>query len=147
MTAAEIGAVLEADMRTAVLAGAGPTSANGATIRARLLTAYADAMVAITTPWLTVGTGITSGYLSFTESVHHAWVTNYQVRVRAVGSATVVASQDLGQPVADRYGVITTNLNTLFSGLGAGSYTLTILTTVPGGSSESSLSAAFTLPL
>jgi hypothetical protein len=149
MTAAEIGALIEADMAAAVLTangeGISTSQANAATLKTRIKTAYDNALIAIFTPWL--GGGVSAGFLSFTKSEDHASVTNYTAQLRLSGSATVVDTLSLGVPTPNTYGVIVADLTALFSGKSAGDYTVSIVTTTPSGATDSGVSDAFTLPL
>lgn len=148
MTPAQIAAAIEADMKAAVIQANSEgisTSAGASTIKSRVLTAYNNAIISVYTPWL--GTGVPANRISFTASLDHASVTNYQARLRAVGSSTVVATQNLGVPTPDVYGVIVVDLTTLFSGVSAGNYTVSIATTTAAGTTDSGVSNAFALPL
>lgn len=88
-----------------------------------------------------------SGEVSFTISQQHAEVTNYAARLRVSGNSTVVATQNLGVPTPDSYGVIVANLQATYNQLSAGDYTVSIATTTPLGTTDSAESNAFTLPL
>ena len=87
------------------------------------------------------------GELAFVASEDHAVVTNYTAQIRVSGNSTVVATQDLGKPTPDGNHVIISDLTSTFAGLSAGNYTVSILTTSPGGSADSTESAEFVLPL
>lgn len=87
------------------------------------------------------------GETAFNASPDHASVTNYTARLRVSGNSTVVATQSLGVPTPDGNGVIIVDLTTLFAGRTAGNYTVSILTTTSGGSTDSAESTAFALPL
>lgn len=88
-----------------------------------------------------------SGEVAFVASPNHATVTSYTARVRVSGVATVVATQSLGVPTPDGNNTIIVDLTATFAGLAAGDYTVSILVTSPGGSTDSQESSAFTLPL
>jgi hypothetical protein len=88
-----------------------------------------------------------SGDVAFVASPDHAVVTNYTARLRVSGNPTVIDTLSLGVPTPDGNNVIVASLTTLFAGHAAGSYTVSILTTSPGGSTDSTESNAFTLPL
>jgi hypothetical protein len=88
-----------------------------------------------------------SGEVAFNASPDHSFVTSYTANVRVFGVSTVVATQNLGKPTPDGNGVIIVDLTATFAGLAAGNYTVSILTTAPGGSVDSAESAAFALPL
>jgi hypothetical protein len=87
------------------------------------------------------------GRVAFNASPDDAIVTDYTARIRVSGNSTVVATQDLGKPTPDGNGVIIADLTTTFAGLAAGNYTVSILATAPGGSTDSAESAPFALPL
>lgn len=148
MTAAEVGGLLERDMAAAVTQalseGINTNEANAATIKARIVAARTAALVEIFTPWL--GSGVAAGYVSFTKDANHATVTNYEARLRAVGSSTVLATQSLGVPAPNDYHAITADLSTLYSGR-TGNFTVSIARTTPSGTLDSTVSDAFTLPL
>jgi hypothetical protein len=88
-----------------------------------------------------------TGQVAFVAQADHATVTSYTARVRVLGNSTVVATQALGTPTPDANSVIIVNIAATFAGLAAGSYTVSILATSPGGSTDSAESSAFTLPL
>lgn len=92
------------------------------------------------------GTPDHSGVLTFTKSADHATVTDYAVRVYAQGGSTVLASRNLGKPVPYSDGSIWVDITSLLTPLGSGNYTVTVVTTSPGGSAESS-GDDFSLPL
>lgn len=87
------------------------------------------------------------GEVAFNASPDQASVTTYTARVRVSGNATVVATQSLGVPTPDGNNVIIVDLTATFAGLAAGNYTVSILTTSAGGSTDSAESAPFALPL
>lgn len=88
-----------------------------------------------------------SGEVAFVASLAHASVTNYTARVRVSGDSAVVATQSLGVPTPDGNNTIIVDLTATFAGLAAGDYTVSILTTTSGGSTDSVESSAFALPL
>lgn len=88
-----------------------------------------------------------SGEVAFNASPDHASITNYTARVRVSGVSTVVATQSLGVPTPDGNGVIIVDLTATFAGLSAGNYTVSILATSSGGSTDSAESTPFALPL
>jgi hypothetical protein len=88
-----------------------------------------------------------SGDVAFVASPDHAVVTNYTARLRVFGNSTVIDTLSLGVPTPDGNNVIVASLTSLFAGHPAGTYTVSILTTSPGGSTDSTESNAFTLPL
>jgi len=92
-------------------------------------------------------TWVGSGFVAFYASPDHATVTGYTARLRVSGNATVVATQALGTPTPDGNNVIIADLTSLYSGRAAGDYTVSILATDAGGSTDSAESNAFTLPL
>jgi hypothetical protein len=87
------------------------------------------------------------GILTFAASPDHASVTAYTIRIYAHGTTSpVLASRDIGKPTPDTNNDIIHDINTLLSPLSVGNYTVTILTTSPGGSAESA-GDTFSLPL
>ena len=88
-----------------------------------------------------------SGLLSFTASLDHATVTSYEARVRAQGSATVVATQALGKPTPDLDNRIHVNIAATLNALAAGNYTVAVAATSPGGTAESTETSEFSVPL
>lgn len=88
-----------------------------------------------------------TGQVAFNASPDQATVTSYTARVRVSGSSTVTATQSLGVPTPDGNNVIVVDLSATFAGLAAGNYTVSILTTTAGGSTDSTESTAFALPL
>ncbi len=88
-----------------------------------------------------------TGQVAFNASPDHNAVTSYTARVRVSGNSTVVATQALGKPTPDGNNVIVVDMSSTFSGLSAGNYTVSILATSAGGSTDSTESAAFALPL
>lgn len=88
-----------------------------------------------------------TGQVAFNANTEHAQVTAYTARLRAYGNATVIDTEDLGVPTPDGNNVIVVDLATFFSGQTAGTYTISILTTTAGGSTDSDESAPFALPL
>jgi hypothetical protein len=90
---------------------------------------------------------IGSGEVSFTISVDHARVTNYEARIRVFGNSTVVGTKALGVPTPDSYSVCVVNLQSLYDLQSPGDYTISIAATTPSGTTDSAESNAFTLPL
>jgi len=91
-----------------------------------------------------------TGQVAFYASPDHSsptLVTNYTAQLRAYGVNTVVGTLSLGKPTPDGNNVIIADLNPLFSGKAAGNYTVSILTTGSGGSTDSAQSAPFSLPI
>lgn len=88
-----------------------------------------------------------TGQVAFNASPDHSSVTSYTARVRVSGSATSSATQALGKPTPDGNNVIVVDLSATFAGLAAGNYTVSILTTSAGGSTDSTESTPFALPL
>lgn len=88
-----------------------------------------------------------TGQVAFVAQSDHATITGYTARIRQSGSSTVVATQSLGTPTPDPNNVIVSDLTGTFSGLAAGNYTVSILATSAGGSTDSAESSAFSLPL
>lgn len=88
-----------------------------------------------------------SGDTAFEASPDHAIVTGYAARLRVYGNSTVVATEQLGKPTPDGNNVIVVPLEGFFAGRAAGDYTVSILTTSAGGSTDSAESSPFTIPL
>lgn len=88
-----------------------------------------------------------TGEVAFVASPDHATLTGYTARVRVYGSATIVATQALGVPTPDGNGVIVVSLTATYAGLSAGTYTVSIAATDSGGTTDSTESNAFTLPI
>lgn len=88
-----------------------------------------------------------AGFVAFVASPDHASVTNYTARIRVSGSATITTTQSLGVPTPDGNGVIVADLVATLSALAAGNYTVSILATSAGGSTDSAVSNAITVPL
>jgi hypothetical protein len=88
-----------------------------------------------------------SGDVAFNASPDHATVTSYTARLRVSGSPTIVDTEALGKPTPDGNNVIVVALATFFSTQAAGDYTISILATDAGGSTDSAESNPFTLPL
>ncbi len=87
------------------------------------------------------------GEVAFVASPDHATVTSYTARVRVFGNSTIVATQALGKPTPDGNNTIIVDLTATFAGLATGDYTVSVLATAPGGSTDSTESSAFHLPL
>jgi hypothetical protein len=89
-----------------------------------------------------------AGFVAFVASPdHNTTVTSYTARSRVSGSGTITTTQALGKPTPDGNGVIVADLVTTLSALAAGDYTVSILTTSAGGSTDSAESNAITVPL
>jgi hypothetical protein len=135
---AAISAALESAMAAAAIVVPGPTPTNGTSVvLPRVLAAYANTAAA----WVWQ-----KGYLVFFASLDHASVTNYQARLRVNGSGTVIGTLDMGQPTPDVYGTIGIDATSLLAGH-TGSHTMSVATTTAGGTTDSSISSPFTLPL
>lgn len=78
--------------------------------------------------------------LTFQASADHGSVSSYTARIRAFGGATVLATQALGKPTPDGGNMITVDLSSAMNGLGAGRYTVSILTTSGAVSTDSGVS-------
>lgn len=78
------------------------------------------------------------GILTFTPSADHATVTDYTIRIYAIGTTSpVVSSRNIGKPTPDgSNNTISHDIAALIAPLAAGTYTVTVLTTSPGGSAE-----------
>jgi len=88
------------------------------------------------------------GWVSWTPSPDHATVTSYEARVRAEGSGTVLASLNLGKPTPHpTTGQCYGDLTSILTPLAAGNYTTSIAAIAPGGTTDSAVSSAFSLPL
>jgi len=89
-----------------------------------------------------------SGDVAFVVSPDHfTTVTSYSARLRVYGNSTVVATEFLGKPAPDGNGVIVVQLEGFFAGRTPGDYTVSILSTSAGGSTDSAESNPFTIPL
>lgn len=88
-----------------------------------------------------------SGNLTFTASPDHATVTSYEVRVRAEGSVTIVATRNLGKPTPNVDNQIVVNIASTLTPLASGNYTVAVAAISPGGTTESSETSAYSLPL
>ena len=88
-----------------------------------------------------------TGEVAFTASPDQAVITDYTARLRVWGNATVIDTLSLGVPTPDGNGIIIADLTSLFAGKAAGNYTISILATSEGGSTDSAESPAFSLPL
>ena len=88
-----------------------------------------------------------TGQVAFNANPVHAQVTNYTLHVRVYGNSTVIDTQDLGVPTPDGNNVIVVDASATFAEQSAGNYTVSILTTTAGGSTDSSESSPFALPL
>jgi hypothetical protein len=87
-----------------------------------------------------------SGVLTFTKSVDHASVQSYEIRIYALNGSTVLANKNFGKPIPHSNGDILVDLTSILTPLPSGNYTVKVLTTSAGGSSESS-GDDFSLPL
>ena len=87
------------------------------------------------------------GDVRFTISPRHDSVTSYDVRVYPQAGGALVDSEDIGKPTPDHYGDINVNLTSFFGTIAAGNYTVAVAAIAPGGTSESVVSDAFSLPL
>jgi hypothetical protein len=87
------------------------------------------------------------GEVRFTASVDHAEVDSYEVRVRADGSETVIASEDIGKPTPSANNTITVDMTTLFGTLDPGNYTTSVAAIDGLDEADSEPSDAFSLPL
>lgn len=89
----------------------------------------------------------TQGDVTFIASPQHATVTSYEGRVRAAGSATVIATQNFGKPTPDEDFLITANMRPTLATLAAGNYTVTVAAIAPGGTTEATETSVFSIPL
>lgn len=90
---------------------------------------------------------VTQGDVTFTAAADHATVTSYEGRVRAAGSATVIATQNFGHPTPDEDNRITVNMRATLASLAAGNYTVSVAAIAPGGTTEATESSVFSVPL
>ena len=88
-----------------------------------------------------------SGDLAFTASLDHATVTSYEARVRPEGSATIVATRNLGKPAPDVDNRIIVNIASTLTPLASGNYTVSVAAISPGGTTDSTETSAYSLPL
>jgi hypothetical protein len=87
------------------------------------------------------------GNLIFRASPDHAVVTDYTANVRAAGDSTIVAAIDLAKPQPDEDDLIVVNIAGQLNALSPGNYEVKVQATSPGGTVESPVSNAFTVPL
>lgn len=87
-----------------------------------------------------------TGLVAFNASPDHATVLTYEARLRNSGSGTVLDTEPLGKPTPDGNGVIVVDLSGFFA-YRAGDFTVSIAATDAGGTTDSEVSAAFSLPL
>lgn len=87
-----------------------------------------------------------TGDVTFVPSPNDATVTSYQINVYQYGTTTIVANTNIGHPAAVG-GIITVDLTTFFGTIAPGNYDVTVVAIAPGGSTESTISNAFSLPL
>lgn len=141
-----------------VIAGAATVTASGQS--ASLATVAGAAAVTATGAGFKIGVGVAVGsgvasgsapldatMVTFVASPDHANVINYQALLRLSGNSAVVATQDLGVPTPNAQNEIVVSLVPLYAGAAPGTYTVSILTVTTGGSTDSGVSNAFTLPL
>jgi hypothetical protein len=89
-----------------------------------------------------------SGWVKWDPPSDHGTVTSYEGRVRVDGSETVVATQNFGHPIPhSTQGNCRGDMTSVFSGLAAGNYTLSVAAINPYGETDSDVSSAFSLPL
>ena len=86
------------------------------------------------------------GDVSFTVPGDHATILSYEARIRAQGSSTVVATKSLGKPTPQGSTIIV-NLRALLDSMTAGNYTVSIAATNQSGTTDSSETSAFIVPL
>lgn len=86
------------------------------------------------------------GDVTFDVPADYETVQYAEARVRAQGSGTVVAAKLIGKPPAFN-GVATCNVTALLQSLAPGDYTVSVALTNAGGTTDSAVSNAFTVPL
>ncbi len=86
------------------------------------------------------------GDVSFNPSPDHATVTSYEARLYPYGGGTLVSSKNFGKPVIVG-GDIRVNVAVWFGQQSAGNYELKVAAISPGGTTESTVSNDFSLPL
>jgi hypothetical protein len=78
--------------------------------------------------------------LTFTASPGHVRVIRYEIRIRAEGSSTVLATTDLGKPTPQADHRITVKLRPLLEALPPGNYTIGVAVIGPEGTDEETIS-------
>lgn len=96
---------------------------------------------------LVVGTKNKTGLLTFTVSPDHATVTNYTLRLRAQTSTAVLTSLGVGKPTPNASSICTLDLQGWLSTLSSGNYSVSVAASDAGGTTDSTLSNAFTISL
>lgn len=86
------------------------------------------------------------GDVAWNPDPDHATLTSYEVRLYPQGGGSLVASKNVGKPVIVG-GDCLVNLATWFGTQPAGNYELKVASIAPGGTTESTVSNAFSLPL
>jgi hypothetical protein len=87
------------------------------------------------------------GSFTFGASPDHVIVTSYEVRIRPSGSSTIVATQNLGKPTPDEDFLILVNIAQTLNPLPTGNYTAAVAAIAPGGTTESSSTSEYFVPL
>lgn len=86
------------------------------------------------------------GDIAWNPSPDHATLTSYEIRLYGYGGGSLVATKNVGKPVIVG-GDCLVNLATWFGTQAAGNYELKVAAIAPGGTTESTISNAFSLPL
>jgi hypothetical protein len=95
-----------------------------------------------------IGVCFHAGDIRWTPSSSHLSLTNYEVRIRAFGSSTVVAAINVGlPPIWATTGLCYANISGTLGTLAAGDYTSSVAAVSSGGTTDSAESPAFALPL
>ena len=88
------------------------------------------------------------GDVSFTPSSDHDTnVSYYEARVHPEGSSTIVATKLLGKPSITSSGKIVCSLRAILNSLSAGNYVVIVRAVNANGSTDSTDSNTFTVPL
>ncbi len=89
-----------------------------------------------------------SGDISWLPSADHATLTRYDVYVRLSGSSTILLTINVGKPpVWPSTGRCYANISGPLSGLSSGNYTAAVAAVSGGGTTESTASSDFSVPL
>lgn len=88
-----------------------------------------------------------NGVLSFTASANHATLTNYTVRLRQMGSSTVVDTLNIGLPTPDQTNTCYVDIKSWLNGHATGNYDVSVAAVAPGGTTDSGISNDFAVPI
>jgi hypothetical protein len=86
----------------------------------------------------------TTGWVAWEAGSDHHTMISYEVRVRAFGSGTVVASLNVGKPIPhSTTGLCFADINSILTGLSSGFYTTSVAATNASGTTDSDVSSVF----